>query len=45
LFTAIAIAYALLAKEKWNYRSRLTAPQVSGFSLFKKWFNDFSATI
>jgi len=39
--TAIAIAYALLAKEKWTSEAVVTAPQVSDFSAYQKMVNDF----
>lgn len=39
--TAIAIAYALLAKEKWTTEAVVTAPQVSDFSAYQKMVNDF----
>lgn len=41
LCTAIAIAYALLAKEKWTTEAVVTAPQVSDFSAYQKMVNDF----
>jgi LPS O-antigen subunit length determinant protein (WzzB/FepE family) len=39
--TAIAIAYALLAKEKWTTEAVVTAPQVSDYSAYQKMVNDF----
>jgi LPS O-antigen subunit length determinant protein (WzzB/FepE family) len=41
LCTAIAIAYALLAKEKWTTKGVVTAPQVSDYSAYQKMVNDF----
>lgn len=41
LCTAIAIAYALLAKEKWITEAVVTAPQVSDYSAYQKMVNDF----
>jgi chain length determinant protein (polysaccharide antigen chain regulator) len=39
--TAIAITYALLAKEKWTTEAVVTAPQVSDYSAYQKMVNDF----
>ncbi|WP_339719845.1 Wzz/FepE/Etk N-terminal domain-containing protein [Marinomonas primoryensis] len=39
--TAIAIAYALLAKEKWTTEAIITEPQISDFSDYQKMVNDF----
>jgi chain length determinant protein (polysaccharide antigen chain regulator) len=39
--TVIAIAYALLAKEKWTTEAIVTTPQVSDFSAYQKMVNDF----
>tara|TARA_R110000764_G_scaffold198172_1_gene283445 strand:+ start:499 stop:1644 length:1146 start_codon:yes stop_codon:yes gene_type:complete len=39
--TAIAIAYAFLAKEKWTTEVIVTVPQVSDYSAYQKMVNDF----
>ncbi|UTW00153.1 hypothetical protein KDW99_03125 [Marinomonas rhizomae] len=39
--TVIAIAYALLAKEKWTTEAIITEPQISAFADYQKMVNDF----
>jgi LPS O-antigen subunit length determinant protein (WzzB/FepE family) len=41
LCTAIAITYALKAKETWATEAVVTAPQVSDYSSYQKMVNDF----
>ncbi|NVK73354.1 MAG: LPS chain length-determining protein [Oceanospirillaceae bacterium] len=41
LCTAIAIAYALLAKEKWVAEAVITEPQIRDFVNYQKMVNDF----
>ncbi|MDE8601747.1 Wzz/FepE/Etk N-terminal domain-containing protein [Marinomonas sp. RSW2] len=38
---AIAIAYALLVKEKWTTETVVTAPQISDYSAYQKMVNNF----
>jgi LPS O-antigen subunit length determinant protein (WzzB/FepE family) len=38
---AIAVAYALLAKETWTTETVITEPQISDFSAYQKMVNDF----
>ncbi|AWY02147.1 hypothetical protein A8139_21040 [Marinomonas primoryensis] len=41
LCTAIAIAYALLAKEKWTTEAVITVPQVSDYTAYQQMVNEF----
>lgn len=38
---AIAVAYALLAKDKWTSEAVVTATQISNYSAYQKMVNDF----